>query len=134
MESSIVVDEVDKLHTALLLEIANDIEPESHEYHNLLFLMKEYVGKGLLSSKKSVIEKLETLVTRGIISPGKDYKEFKRICIDSGNNEYVATIEDYEEKMKQVLFLEEKQKGMRNLKTLFKMNDFFFIKSSKFLI
>jgi hypothetical protein len=64
-----VKDEVDRLHRALLLEIANDIEPKSNEYHNLLFCMEGYVAKGMLSSKKSVIEKLTTLVTKGIITP-----------------------------------------------------------------
>ncbi|XP_060562080.1 uncharacterized protein LOC132721728, partial [Ruditapes philippinarum] len=77
--------ELDRLHRLLMTDIANCLDQISTECDNLFYHIKGIVGQGLFSEKKSVLDKLSTLETRGIIQPGKNYEMLIQIFEDSGN-------------------------------------------------
>ncbi|XP_060596966.1 uncharacterized protein LOC132750909 [Ruditapes philippinarum] len=93
--------ELRRLHIKLISEINDDLDQNSIEYEKLFFHFGTYVPSGLIANKSS-LDKLKTLCTRNIITPGENYEKLKQICRDSGNDTHVNTIEKYEKEMEKV--------------------------------
>ncbi|XP_060569821.1 uncharacterized protein LOC132728207 [Ruditapes philippinarum] len=93
--------ELRRLHIKLISEINDNLDKKSIEYEKLFFHFGTYVPLGLIANKSS-LDKFETLCTRKIITPGENYEKLKQICLDSGNDIYVDTIEKYEKEMEKV--------------------------------
>lgn len=79
-------------HKTLLTTIRDELGESGHEYDSFIEHMKGYVPRGLLSSKKTLLEKFEALGNKGHLKPGK-YDVLKKICGDSGNQTLKELVE-----------------------------------------
>lgn len=87
-------------HAKLLNDISDEMDPNSPECEKFVSMISTLgIGRGLVARKKTLLEKLDLLSTKGKIKPG-DYNNLKKLLKDSGNDNIVTLIEAAENDMK----------------------------------
>ena len=93
--------DIQTIHLSLLTNISNQMDPASAEYQNFITHMTNKVPRGLLSTHKTIIDKLRCLETKGVLSPGH-YDTLKQIADLSGNIDITELIRKAESDIKNI--------------------------------
>lgn len=83
------------LHNKLLTDIADMMDTQSGEYESFVFHMTQFVPKGILNSKRNLLEKFNAMKSKGKLDVGK-YESLKKVARDSRNNDVLELIEERE--------------------------------------
>lgn len=86
------MDPVLTRHKLLLTTISDNLGNTGPEYDSFIEHMKGYVPRGILASKKTLLDKFDALAIKGHLKPGK-YDVLKKICEGSGNHDIKELVE-----------------------------------------